>query len=115
MAEAPAGSGTPPPDGAAQGAPADGAAQGAPADGAADGAAHGAADGAHTVEVPASSSEERQHLLEHVASVDRRLSEITSRLAKAEASAAAARKTPAWQRVTDGETRVQVGIAFAVL
>jgi uncharacterized membrane protein len=61
MAEAPAGSGTPPPDGAA----------------------HGAADGTHTVEVPA--------------------------------SAAAARKTPAWQRVTDGETRVQVGVAIAVL
>lgn len=93
MAEAAAGSGGPSPDGGAQ----------------------PATDDAQAVEMPATISQERLHLIEHVASVDRRLSQIADALAGTQATAAAARSTPAWQRVTDGETRVQVGIAIAAL
>jgi uncharacterized membrane protein len=64
---------------------------------------------------PGSTLDEHQRLAEQVAHMNRRLSEVAILLGRVEAAASAARGTPAWKRVTDGERRVQVALAVAVM
>jgi hypothetical protein len=64
---------------------------------------------------PTSMADERQHLAEQVDHMNRRLGEVAAVLGRFESAAGAARRTPAWQRVTEGERRVQIALAVAVM
>jgi uncharacterized membrane protein len=59
--------------------------------------------------------DEHRHLADQVAGMDRRLRELAAALARAESSAAAARRTPAWQRITEGERRLPVSLAILAI
>ena len=64
---------------------------------------------------PQVAPDQQRHLAEQVAAMDRRLSDVSVVLGRVEAAAGAARRTPAWNRVTEGERRIQVALVVAVM